>query len=69
MNVRIVAPKQYWPDTYYVEEAKKFGITVEITDKVKGSTKDADVIATDTWVSMGDEAEKKTHQAIQGIHD
>ena len=59
MNIRIVAPKQYWPENYYKEEAKKFGVTVEITDKVKGSTNGADVIATDTWVSMGDEAEKE----------
>jgi ornithine carbamoyltransferase len=59
MNIRIVAPKKYWPENYYVDEAKKFGVTVEITDKVKGSTKGADVIATDTWVSMGDEAEKE----------
>lgn len=59
MNIRIVAPKKYWPETYYVDEAKKFGITVEITDKVKDATTGADVIATDTWVSMGDEAEKE----------
>lgn len=60
MNIRIVAPKQYWPDTYYVTEAKKLGINVEVTDTPKNSTKDADVIATDTWVSMGDEKEKET---------
>ena len=60
MNIRIVAPKQYWPDTYYVTEAKKFGINAEVTDTPKNSTKDADVIATDTWVSMGDEKEKET---------
>lgn len=59
MNIRIIAPKQYWPEKYYVEEAKKFGVTVEITDKVKGATTGADIIATDTWVSMGDEAEKE----------
>jgi ornithine carbamoyltransferase len=59
MNVRIVAPKQYWPEHYYVEEAKKFGVKVEITDKLQNSTTGADVIATDTWVSMGDEAEKE----------
>jgi ornithine carbamoyltransferase len=59
MNIKIVAPKQYWPEKYYVEEAKKFGVTVEITDTVKGAANDADVIATDTWVSMGDEAEKE----------
>ncbi len=59
MNIKIVSPKKYWPDEYYVEEAKKFGIEVEITDKVDDSTKNADVIATDTWVSMGDEAQKQ----------
>ena len=59
MNIKIVAPKKYWPDTYYVEEARKFGVTVEVTDKIENSTKDADVIATDTWVSMGDETEKE----------
>ena len=59
MNVKIVSPKKYWPNDYYVNEAKKFGINVEVTDVVENSTKAADVIATDTWVSMGDEAEKK----------
>ena len=59
MNVKIVAPKKYWPDSYYVEEAKRFDVKVEITDKMENAAKDADVVATDTWVSMGDEAEKE----------
>jgi ornithine carbamoyltransferase len=59
MNIRIVAPKQYWPEKYYREEAKKFGVTVEVTDKLQNATAGTDVIATDTWVSMGDEAEKE----------
>jgi len=59
MNVKIVSPKKYWPERYYVNETKKFGVNVEITDKIEDSTKDADVIATDTWVSMGDELEKE----------
>ena len=58
MNVKIVSPKKYWPDQYYVDEAKKFGVSVEITDKVEDSTLDADIVATDTWVSMGDEEQK-----------
>lgn len=67
INVKIVSPKKYWPDEYYVEEAKNFGVKVEITDKVEDSTKDADVIATDTWISMGDEAEKeKRIKAFKG---
>jgi len=59
MNVKIVAPKKYWPDSYYVDEAKKFGVKVEVTDRVENAAKDADVIATDTWVSMGDESQKE----------
>ncbi|MEF8879519.1 MAG: ornithine carbamoyltransferase [Candidatus Thermoplasmatota archaeon] len=59
MDVKIVSPKEYWPDDFFVKEAERFGVEVEVTDKVKKSTKDADVIATDTWVSMGDEEEKQ----------
>ena len=59
MNVKIVAPKKYWPDKYYVNEAKKFDTKIEITDSVGASTNKADVVATDTWVSMGDEGQKE----------
>jgi ornithine carbamoyltransferase len=59
MNITIVAPKKYWPDEYYVEEARRLGVNVEITDSVEESTKDADIVATDTWVSMGDEEQKE----------
>jgi ornithine carbamoyltransferase len=59
MNVKIVAPKKYWPDKFFVNEAKKFGVKVEVTDSVKDSANDADVVATDTWISMGDEKQKE----------
>jgi len=59
LNIKIVAPKKYWPEEYYVKEAKKFGIKVELTDKIDASTKGFDVVANDTWISMGDEAEKE----------
>jgi ornithine carbamoyltransferase len=59
MNVKIVAPREYWPDLYYVDEAKKFGVKVEVNDKIENAAKDTDVVATDTWVSMGDEAQKE----------
>ncbi|KYK34600.1 MAG: ornithine carbamoyltransferase [Thermoplasmatales archaeon SG8-52-3] len=58
MNVKIVSPKNYWPDNYFVSESKKFGTKLQITDIVDGATNNADVVATDTWVSMGDEKEK-----------
>jgi ornithine carbamoyltransferase len=59
MNVKIVAPKEYWPDDFYVNETKKFYVKVEVTDLIDDSTVGADVVATDTWVSMGDEKQKE----------
>ena len=63
MNIKIVSPKKYWPDDYYVDEAKKLGVNVEITDDLNSASKNADVIATDTWISMGDESEKQKRLA------
>jgi len=59
MNVKIVAPKNYWPDEYYTQKAKNFDIKVEVTDIVDNCTSNAGVVATDTWISMGDEEEKE----------
>lgn len=59
MNCKIIAPKNYWPDKYFIKEAEKLSVKVEITDKVDSCTKNADIVATDTWVSMGDEAQKE----------
>lgn len=61
MNVKIVAPKKYWPKEKYVEEAKRIatGTCVLVSDSLDAVTKDTDVIATDTWFSMGVEAEKE----------
>ena len=59
INVKIVSPKKYWPGKYYIDNAKKFDVKVEVTNEIENATKDADVIATDTWVSMGDEAQKE----------
>ena len=58
MNIKIVSPKKYWPDKYFIDEAEKYNVKVIVTDEIKESTKNADVIATDTWISMGDESEK-----------
>ncbi len=59
MNVKIVSPKKYWPSDMYTKKAREMG-RVEITEMEENVAKDADVIITDTWISMGDEAEKET---------
>ena len=50
--------KEYFPNEELVETckgyAKESGATITLTEDVKEGTKDADVIYTDVWVSMGE---------------
>ena len=50
--------KEYFPNEEQVETckgyAKESGATITLTEDVKEGTKDADVIYTDVWVSMGE---------------
>ena len=50
--------KKYFPDAKLVEYcegvAKETGASITLTEDVKEGTKDADVIYTDVWVSMGE---------------
>lgn len=61
MDVRIVAPKPYQPDSEAVEiaeaMAEKTGARITITDDVSEGVRGADVISTDVWVSMGEPKE------------
>jgi ornithine carbamoyltransferase len=59
MDFRIVAPTSLFPKEDLVVTAKKIaeqnGAKITITDDVAEGVKDADVIYTDVWVSMGEE--------------
>ena len=58
MDFTIAAPKEYFPDKELAEAALKLaeenGGRVSFTDDRIGGVKDADVIYTDVWVSMGE---------------
>ncbi len=61
LNFTGLAPKELWPDADLIntckEIAKETGATINFTEDVKKGTKDADVIYTDVWVSMGEPKE------------
>ncbi|WP_326785006.1 ornithine carbamoyltransferase [Streptomyces sp. NBC_00151] len=61
MDVRIVAPRAYWPDDEIVAKARelaaKSGGSVTLTEQVDEGVRGADFVATDVWVSMGEPKE------------
>ena len=59
MKISIACPHGYEPVKDIVAKAKLMGGDVEITEDPKKAAKGADVLYTDVWVSMGDEAEKE----------
>lgn len=61
MHFSACTSKKYFPDAALVAEcealAKQSGGSITLTEDVTAGTKDADVIYTDIWVSMGEPAE------------
>lgn len=64
-NVRVAVPAGYEPDPAFVEMARAGGATVTLTQDAAAAARGADVLVTDTWISMGqaDAAEKKAAMA------
>ncbi|WP_371101562.1 ornithine carbamoyltransferase [Streptomyces sp. PU_AKi4] len=58
MDVRVVAPKAYWPAQEVVDRARELaassGARVTLTEDVAEGVAGADFVATDVWVSMGE---------------
>ena len=54
-NVRIGAPKGYEPEPEFVEMARAGGAQVTLTQDADKAVAGADIVVTDTWVSMGQE--------------
>jgi len=68
MSMVAACPPGYEPDRNILGKAKDIAAqnncTVEVMSDPAGAVKLADVIYTDTWVSMGDEAEKARREAV-----
>ena len=62
MHVSVVTPEKYAPSAQVVDKASEIALTtggsVSVSNSPKEAVAGADVLATDTWVSMGQESEK-----------
>lgn len=59
INFVVASPKELFPEENLISECRKFaeisGGSVTVTDSIEEAVKDADVIYTDVWCSMGEE--------------
>ena len=72
MHVRVGAPASHHPDSDIVADAAKIaretGGSVLVTSDPDEALKAADVVITDTWVSMGQEQEKAERLELFGAY-
>jgi ornithine carbamoyltransferase len=68
MHVRIGAPAAFQPDPEIVNRAQHLasstGGSVQLLHEAKEAVLDADVVATDTWISMGQEDSRGDREVI-----
>jgi ornithine carbamoyltransferase len=68
MHVRVASPAEYSPSADVVTDAERIASTtggsVTVTTDASAAVAGADVVVTDTWVSMGKEEEKAARVAI-----
>ncbi|HPE63790.1 MAG TPA: ornithine carbamoyltransferase [Methanothrix sp.] len=66
MEMAVASPPGYWPDRKILDQAESLGgRTAVVADPVE-AVRGADVVETDTWISMGDEAEAAKRLAAFG---
>ena len=63
MEVAIACPDTYRPDADIVKWAEENG-KITLTSDLKAAAADADVLYTDVWASMGQEAEKAEREKV-----
>lgn len=63
MSVSVACPQGYRPPQEILEFAAGYGDKFEFTDSPLQAAKDADVVITDVWTSMGQEEERQKREA------
>jgi ornithine carbamoyltransferase len=72
LRVRVAAPEGHQPDEQYVERAREIGAATgalpEVMTDPEEAVAGADIVVTDTWVSMGKEEEAADRLAAFGAY-
>jgi ornithine carbamoyltransferase len=63
-NVRVGTPQGYEPDDEFVALARRSGARVTLTSDAAAAVAGADIVVTDTWVSMGQD---HTHNKLAAM--
>lgn len=63
MHIAVACPKGYEPDAKVLAFTKEYEGRFTLTDDPKVAVQDADVVVTDVWASMGQEAEAEQRKA------
>lgn len=58
MEIVVASPKGYQPKDAIIEQARARGSRVSVVTDPADAVRDADILYTDIWVSMGDEQER-----------
>ena len=66
MDITVAAPQGYQPKAQILEQAARLEGRPEVVDGPSAAAEGADVLVTDTWVSMGDEAEEAERLRVFG---
>ena len=66
MEITVASPPGYKPKREILEEARSLGGSPRVVEEPEEAAGGADVLVTDTWVSMGDEAEEAERLRVFG---
>ena len=66
MEITVASPPGYGPKAEILEEARALGGSPRVVEEPEDAAGGADVLVTDTWVSMGDEAEEAERLRVFG---
>ncbi len=59
MEIAVACPEGYEPNADIVAKGRELGGHINVTNDPQEAARDADVLYTDVWVSMGDEEERE----------